>query len=73
MQDTMMATAYHEKIILEKIRELSPDKVTEVVNFIDFLSQRYKENQLIKASNKLSEKAFQKVWNNPEDDEYDTL
>lgn len=73
MQDTMTATNYHEKVIIQKIRGLSPDKIAEVINFIDFLSERYKENQLIKASNKLSEKAFQEVWNNPEDDEYDNL
>ena len=73
MQDTTTATNYHEKIIIQKIRGLSPDKIAEVINFIDFLSERYKENQIIKASNKLSEKTFQEAWENSEDDDYDNL
>lgn len=73
MQDAMIESDYREKIILAKIRALSPDKIAEVINFIDFLSQRYEESQLVKASNILSGKAFQEVWNNPEDDEYDDL
>ena len=73
MQDTMIESDYREKIIIEKIRTLSPDKVAEVINFIDFLSQRYEESQLVNASNALSEKAFQEVWKNPEADVYDNL
>jgi len=30
-------------------------------------------DNLVKAAGKLSEKSFQKVWDNPEDAEYDNL
>ena len=62
-----------EKIILEKIRMLSPDKVAEVVDFLDFISQRDSDRRLLKAGNKLSEDAFKKIWDNTEDEVYDRL
>ena len=31
------------------------------------------DHQLLMAANKMAEDAFGKVWNNPEDDEYDRL
>ncbi|RJP86752.1 MAG: toxin-antitoxin system, antitoxin component, Xre family protein [Desulfobacteraceae bacterium] len=62
-----------EKILIEKIRTLSPEKITQVVDFIDFISQKDSERRLIQAANKLAEHTFKKVWNNPEDDIYDDL
>jgi hypothetical protein len=60
-----------EKFILSKIRMLPPDKISEVANFIDFISQKCKEQNLIHASGKISEKTFAEVWDNSEDDIYD--
>lgn len=62
-----------EQVLIEKIRSLSPEKVIEVLDFVDFLSQRDEENSLVKSASKLSENAFQKVWDNSEDAEYDQL
>jgi hypothetical protein len=62
-----------EQALIEKIRALPPEKVAEVENFVDFLRQRSEDQRLTKAAAKLSEKAFQKVWDNPEDDDYDRL
>ena len=59
--------------LVDKISELPPDKVAEVRDFVDFLRQRSQDRQLVKASTKLSEPAFEKVWNNPDDAEYDQL
>ncbi|MFZ2633664.1 MAG: hypothetical protein WA081_08410 [Desulfosalsimonadaceae bacterium] len=73
MQQNMTPTNDREKILIEKIRTLSPEKVTEVVDFVDFLSHKDNERRLVQAANRLAEPAFRKVWNNPEDDVYDNL
>ncbi len=52
---------------------LSPDKLVAVQDFVDFLNQRSRDTRLLHASNKLAEDAFNKVWDNPEDAEYDDL
>jgi hypothetical protein len=62
-----------EQRVLEKIRELPPETAVEVENFIDFLRQRNTDFALTMAAAKLSEPAFQKIWDNPEDAEYDNL
>ncbi len=62
-----------EKMLIEKVRTLSPDKVSQVLDFVDFLSDKDNERRLIRASNKLAEPVFEKVWDNPEDDVYDNL
>jgi len=62
-----------EQRVLEKIRELPPETAVEVENFIDFLRQRNTNRALTMAAAKLSEPAFQKVWDNSEDAEYDSL
>jgi hypothetical protein len=71
MQHNMTHTSDQEKIIIEKIRTLSPDKVAEVVDFVDFISHRERDRLLLKAGNKVAEEAFKKVWDNTEDEIYD--
>ena len=73
MQQNMTPSNDREKILIEKIRTLSPEKITQVVDFIDFISQKDSERRLIQAANRLAEPTFKKVWNNPEDDIYDNL
>ncbi|GKT11035.1 hypothetical protein [Desulforhabdus sp. TSK] len=62
-----------EQILIKKIRALPFDKFAEVEDFVDFLHQRDEENRLRKSAARLSQKAFQKVWDNPEDADYDRL
>jgi hypothetical protein len=62
-----------EHTLIEKIRGLPPEKVAEVEDFVDFLRQRNEERRLTQAAAKLSEKSFRKVWDNPDDAEYDRL
>ncbi|NEO52388.1 MAG: DUF2281 domain-containing protein [Okeania sp. SIO3B5] len=62
-----------EKILIVKIRSLPPDKVSEIIDFVDFLSQQQQEQSLTNSTTKLSETAFEKIWDNPEDDDYDYL
>jgi hypothetical protein len=58
--------------LVQKISKLPPDKVIEVNDFVDFLHQRASETELTRAA-RLSEGAFKKVWDNPDDAEYDNL
>jgi len=58
--------------LIEKIRNLTPERIAEVEDFIDFIAQR-DERRLVQAAAKLSEDAFSKVWDNEEDSVYDQL
>jgi hypothetical protein len=61
-----------DKELLEKIKALPPDKIAEVVDFVDFLALR-DDHLLVEAASRMSEPAFTAVWNNPDDAEYDNL
>ena len=62
-----------ERAILEKLKNLPPERVAEVEDFVDFLRARDAERQLTRAALKASEPAFKKVWDNPDDAAYDAL
>ena len=61
----------HEELI-EKIKNLPPERVAEVEDFVDFIAQRG-ERRLVQAAAKLSEESFAQVWDNEEDAAYDQL
>jgi hypothetical protein len=61
-----------EQALIEKIRQLSPQKLAEVEDFVDFLRAR-DEHRLTQAAAESSEAAFAKVWDNAEDAAYDRL
>lgn len=63
----------NEESILEKLKGLPPERVAEVEDFVDFLRVRAEEQRLVKSATKASEPAFKKVWDNPEDADYDRL
>ena len=62
-----------EQSILEKLKGLSPERVAEVEDFVDFLRARAEEQRLVKSATKASEPAFKKVLDNHEDADYDRL
>ena len=62
-----------EKELIEMIRSLPPDRVAEVEDFVDFLRLRDEEGRLTEAASRLSEASFAKVWDNPDDADYDQL
>ena len=62
-----------ETKLMEKIRSLPPDKITVLEDFLDFLLTRSEYNLLVYTATKLSEAAFAKIWDNPEDAEYEEL
>jgi hypothetical protein len=59
--------------LFDKIRTLPPEKIAVVEDFIEFLRHRDEDTLLTAAAAKLSEKSFQKAWDNPDDAEYDNL
>jgi hypothetical protein len=59
--------------LFEKIRSLSPDRLAKVEKFVDILRQRGDDSELSIAALKVSEDAFRRVWDNPDDAEYDRL
>lgn len=68
-----MGATEQAQSLIDKIRTLPPERVAEVENFVDFLRQRNADLRLTQAAAKLSEDSFKKVWDNPEDAEYDRL
>jgi hypothetical protein len=66
----MSRRAPQESAPIRKIRSLPLQKVAEVDDFVEFLSQR-EDRQLIRAAVKLADRAFRRVWDNRADAVYD--
>ena len=62
-----------EQGLIEKIRQLPPQRMAEVEDFVDFLRTREHEQRLTQAATKASEASFSAVWNNDEDAAYDRM
>jgi hypothetical protein len=60
-----------DQSLIDKIRSLPPERVAEVEDFVDFLKMRDADRLVTRAATKLSEDAFRRVWDNPDDAEYD--
>lgn len=63
----------HIEQVIEKLQALAPDRVNEVEDFIDFLSQRDAERGLTRAAMAATEPTLNAIWDNPDDAEYDRL
>jgi hypothetical protein len=62
----------HVEDLLEKIKNLPPERIAEVEDFVDFLAQR-DDRRLVQAAARMSEDSFREVWDNEEDAAYDRL
>ncbi len=62
-----------ENRVIEKVNQLSVEEIEQVEHFIDSLKKKDLDNRLTFTSTKLAESVFERVWNNPEDAEYDKL
>ena len=62
-----------EQVLIEKIRQLPPQRMAEVEDFVDFLRTREDEQRLTHAALKASEASFAQVWDNDEDASYDRM
>jgi hypothetical protein len=63
----------NEQAILEKLKQLPPERVAEVEDFVDFLRTRGDAQQLTRAAASAAEPAFKKAWDNLDDAAYDRL
>jgi len=59
--------------LIKKLEHLPPDRLSEVEDFIDFLSQKDREHYMRKEFAQGAEASFQRVWDNEEDSAYDKL
>ena len=59
--------------IQEKLSRLSPERLMEVEDFIDFLRQRDQDQYLRQTYAQMSEEAFNQIWDNDDDAVYDKL
>lgn len=73
VQDIKGASRMQTQNLFDKIQSLPPDKIAVVEDFVEFLRQRDDDILLTRVANKLSEKSFQKVWDNPDVAAYDNL
>lgn len=62
-----------EMLLIEKIKQLPPQRLAEVEDFVDFLCAREDEQRLARAALTASEPSFAAVWNNDEDAAYDRV
>lgn len=61
------------KALLEKIQTLPDERIVEIEDFIEFIATRERQRSLIRAAAETSKAAFAEVWDNPEDDVYNSL
>ena len=59
--------------VVHKLQTLSPERISEVEDFIDFLSQRDSDRRLAQTAMAASEPRLRTIWDNPDDTEYDRL
>lgn len=62
-----------EQLLIEKIRQLPPQRLAEVEDFVDFLRSREDGQRLTQAAAKVSEASFAAVWDNDDDAAYDRM
>lgn len=62
-----------EQQLIEKIQQLPPTRLAEVVDFVDFLRVREAERGLTQAASQIAVTSFAAVWDNDADAAYDRL
>jgi hypothetical protein len=61
------------ELIKNEIDRVPEEILPEIFNFIQFLELKKEKDVLAKAFQNLSEKSFDKIWDNDEDAVYDEL
>ena len=62
-----------EHALIDKIKQLPPERMAEVEDFVDFLRTREDKHRLTHAATRASEASFAQVWDNDEDAAYDHM
>ena len=57
----------NEQLLIDKNKQLPPQRMAEVHDFVDFLRTRDDEYRLTRAAAKASEPSFAQVWDNDEE------
>jgi len=65
MQDT--------EALMKKIQALPASRIAEIEDFVEFIAAPEQERSLIRAASAASAPAFAAIWDNPEDDAYDSF
>lgn len=63
----------HLQFLLSKLQNLPQERILEVEDFVDFLYERAREQELTDAAAEMAEPAFARVWDNTDDAVYDKL
>ncbi len=59
--------------VADKLKQLSPQRLAEVEDFIDFVAEREHERALVRAAQAASEPTLAAIWDNDADAVYDRL
>lgn len=62
-----------EQVLINKIRQLPPERVAEVEDFVDFLCAREADRHFVRAGAMVAETSFAAAWENDEDAAYDRM
>jgi adenosine/AMP kinase len=62
-----------DQVLFDKIKQLPPQRLAEVEDFVDFLRTRENEQRFALAAAKASEASFAHVWDNDDDAAYDRM
>jgi len=62
-----------DQVLFDKIKQLPPQRLAEVEDFVDFLRAREDDQRLTQGAAKASEASFAQVWNTDEDAAYDRM
>ena len=61
------------QVLFDKIKQLPPQRLAELEDFVDFLRTREDDHRLAAAAAKASEASFSQVWDNDDDAAYDRM
>ena len=70
---TRLMNKPRESHLIAKLKQLPPQRVAEVEDFIDFLRTRDRARALTLAATRAAAPAFARIWNNDADAAYDRL
>ena len=62
-----------DQVLFDKIKQLPPQRMAEVEDFVDFLRAREDEHLFTHAAAKASEASYAQEWDNDEDAAYDRI
>ncbi len=62
-----------EQGLIDKLKQLPPQRLAEVEDFVDFLRTREDDQRLTQSAARIAEPSFAAEWNNDEDAAYDRM